>query len=222
MRHVRSQFPEPEGVNGSTRQRLQSASNYLAASAFLLRDPGSDASELRLIERAGALIEEAASIMNDIKRAYAREEATTTHASLRALVEKASGWLITPSGARVALDIEIGDNATFIRCDTARFVQALEALFAKACAALDQVKDRRIEVATRRTGEAIEIEMRYAAPALRNALSRANTARAQGELPPGPALPDYRRIIGDHGGTLLADYGAAGWIALRLTIPAAA
>lgn len=221
MCDVRSLFPGLDGVNGPTRQLLLSASNYLSASAFLLRKPGVEESELRLIERASALIDEATSIMTAIKQSSADQGGASSYASLRALVEKASGWLITPSGSRVALDLEIGASAGFISCEVDRLAQAFEALFAKACIALDQARERRIAVTTRRKGNAIEIEICYAAPALQDALRQAMPDRRPGDLPAGPAVPEYRKIIRDHGGTLTTDYDAAGRMRLRLSLPAA-
>ena len=221
MLHVLRPLFESDRVNGSTRHLLRSASNYLSASAFLLREPGDEESELRLIERASALIDEATSIMNTIRQSSARTDVPRTHASLRVLIEKASSWLITPSGSKVTLELDIGENAGLVACEAERLTGALETLFAKACTALDQTKERRIAVKTRRESDRIAIEIRYAAPDFRDAMKGAAPDRSPGDLPPGPALPDYRRIISDHGGSLTADYDANGQIRLRIALPAA-
>jgi hypothetical protein len=197
------------------RQLLTSAANYLAAASYLLNGSGAQhPDQLPTLERADLLIGEALNILALVKRSRMFSRDIGRHVSLRAVIEKASCWLISPDGAPVKLHSQITQNAAFAACDEAALVEALSATIRTACEALDGQRERKISIATERTAREVRISVSYRGRALADMLdgNTAGTAEA-------PASASVRALVEAQGGRIQAEYLADGRVTIHLLLP---
>ena len=206
----------PGSPERPARQLLNSAANYLAAASYLLNGAGAQHPEgPATLERADVLIGEAANILALVKRSQMLSQNLGRHVSLRAVVEKAGIWLISPDGAPVRLSMEITQNAAFVDCDEIMVVDALSALIKLACEAMDGCRERKIVIATKRSAHEVEIDMTYCGPPLGAVLEKESAF----ERREGSGASTVRTMVERLGGRLSAAYKADGAITVQLFLP---
>jgi hypothetical protein len=220
--------PSDPALRGTTanqdvqaKQLLATASNYLSASAYLLRNPqGSDDATLRLIDRAAILIREATTLINLVKRSDMSPGEIKTSVSVRVLIEKASNWLISPDGSGVNLTVSVGQNAGFVACEPARIIQALESILAEACVRLNGQSDRQIQFTTRRIDGQIEMKIEYQGGDLSDLLRQGLDPKASGSETRQERSMG-RSIVEEQGGRIVSEVRAPGTVTIRMFLPAA-
>lgn len=205
-------------------QPLAAATNYIHASARLLRQQGEGHEDvLAMIEHAGRETVKAGEIIRRMRSFIVSGKIAGRRESLAAMIEKAASMLVCPDGGAVELTVDIAPGADFVLAERIQVEQVLANILGNACEALDGQQERRIAVAAARSENEIVLRIEDNGPGLSDyTLARLFeplfTTKEDGI---GLGMAICKTIAEAHGGRLWAENPAAGGACFCLSLPAA-
>lgn len=204
-------------------QPLTAVINYLEAGRNLLAgEPLSRDRIDNLIGRAVAQAERAGDVIRQLRQFARKGEADRRAENLNTLVEEALGLALLgarQSGVRVTLDLD--RSLAPVAVDGVQIQQVLLNLVRNAVEAMEEVERRELQVATRRSGDMVEITVADTGPGIAAELAErlfqpfATTKR--GGM--GLGLSISREIIEAHEGELSAAPRSSGGTVFSVSLP---
>ena len=204
-------------------QPLSVATNYINASASLLRKRGESCADvLAMIEEASHETLKAGEIVRRMRNFIVSGKICGRREDIGKMIERAVETLARADGSDVEIEYAFGPNARFVIAERIQIEQVLSNILRNACEAVSGSDIRRITILALRVGGEILVQIRDSGPgltdqALEHLFEPLFTTKEGGV---GLGMPICKAIVDAHGGRLWADKQAEGGAMLSLTLPA--
>ena len=205
-------------------QPLSVATNYIQASATLLRKRGEGCKDvLDLIEQARHETLKAGEIVRRMRNFIVSGRICGLREDIGEMIERAIDSVACLNGSDIEVQYGIAPDAQFVIAERIQIEQVLSNILANACEALAGRDDCRITILTVRVGGEVLVQVRDNGPgltdhALEHLFEPLFTTKESGS---GLGMPICKAIVDAHGGSLWAERPAEGGATVSMTLPAA-